>query len=104
MAQKETRPQMGDAVHTLVFGLTMAQPTRQPRPLVTPPGQARTQGKAVDIGEAITRSQVDEYRDASEAKAAGRESPRLVLAYWVCLIATGIGCLYFFIATLVRQR
>jgi hypothetical protein len=101
MAQKEARPVMCDAVHTLVFGLTMAQPTRQPRPLITPPGQVRTQGKAVDIGEAITRSQVDEYRDATEAKAAGQESPRLVFAYWACLIVTGVGCLYFFVRGLV---
>lgn len=101
MAQKEARLVVNDAVYTLVFGLTVAQPTHQPRPLITPPGQARTQGKAVDIGEAITRSQVDEYRDATEAKAAGHESRRLVFAYWACLIATGVGCLYFFVKALV---
>jgi hypothetical protein len=101
MAQQEPKPVMGDAIHTLVFGLMMAEPTRRPRPLITPPGQARTQGKAVDIGEAITRSQVDEYRDATEAKAAGHESPRLVFAYWACLIATAVGGLYFFVEALV---
>ncbi|GAA3103911.1 hypothetical protein JOF29_003554 [Kribbella aluminosa] len=101
MARKEDKPVMSDAARTLSFGLTMGQPTKPPSRIITPAGTPRTQGKALDIGEAITRAQMDEYRDASEAKAAGRESPRLVFAFWACLVIIGGMSAYFLVKALL---
>lgn len=64
----------GDAVrHILTLDRIVPGPPKPPRGVV-------------DIGAAITQPMLDEYRDASVAKAAGKESPRLVAAYWACLL------------------
>lgn len=68
----------GDAVRTIV---TMRWPERgedlPPKPRV------------IDIGAAITQPMLDEYREATEARLAGRTSPRLTAAFWGCLFAIG---------------
>lgn len=54
-----------------------APPVAAPRP---------TPVREEDVGAVITRQQMDEYRDAAEAKAQGRESPRLVVAAFICRV------------------
>lgn len=46
--------------------------------------------RVIDIGAAITQPMVDEYREATEARLAGRTSRRLTVAFWTCLILIGL--------------
>lgn len=40
--------------------------------------------RPIDIGAAITSVQMDEYREVSEARAAGRDLRRLDAAAFIC--------------------